>query len=295
MYAYIVNLHFKELDNLKISLITTATIEKYITSRQRKDMNLSTLRKLLVTLNQIMAYAVRHKYIYSNPVRDAERPRSRGQDLSHDMMSILIPEQITAFLEKVANQKYYTLFLMAIMTGMRQGELLGLKWSDIDFQKKQIHIRRTFNHGRFFEPKTKGSVRKIDLSPVVIRELAKWKLVCTKNGFDLIFANEEGKPIDCLNMVKRYFYPALEASKCPRIRFHDLRHTYASLLIEQGENIKYISSQLGHSNPTTTLNVYAHLLKQDNQEAVCKLEKTIFEGTGHNLVTKEEKGLTASG
>ena len=78
---------------------------------------------------------------------------------------------------------------------------------------------------------------------------------------------------------------------CPRIRFHDLRHTYASLLIEKNVNIKYISNQLGHTNPTTTLNIYTHLMKQDNQEVVCELENTIFQATGHKLVTNEKKEL----
>jgi len=77
-------------------------------------------------------------------------------------------------------------------------------------------------------------------------------------------------------MVKRHFLPELTAAKLPKIRFHDLRHTFASLLIEQGENLKYIQTQLGHSSPTVTINVYAHLMKPTNQEAACKLENTIF-------------------
>ena len=75
------------------------------------------------------------------------------------------------------------------------------------------------------------------------------------------------------------------------IRFHDLRHTYASLLIEQGENIKYIQSQLGHSSPTITLNIYAHLMKPTNQEAVCRLENTGFGENGSKMVAPTKKGL----
>jgi len=91
-------------------------------------------------------------------------------------------------------------------------------------------------------------------------------------------------------MVQRYFLPALMAAELPKIRFHDLRHTYASLLIEQRENIKYIQSQLGHSSPTVTLNVYAHLMKPTNQEAVFRLENAIFGATGHKTVTRKKKG-----
>ena len=85
-------------------------------------------------------------------------------------------------------------------------------------------------------------------------------------------------------MVRKYFKPALQSAKLQAIRFHDLRHTYASLMIEQGENIKYIQSQLGHSSPTVTLNVYAHLIKDVNNAAACRLENAVFQTTGSKMV-----------
>lgn len=276
MYEGHLNNHFTDLDGIKVNLILTATIEKFITARQNQGMSLGTLRKVLVTLNQVMSYAVRHRYVDYNPVRDAERPKATGKIEIKADMQVLTPEQIKTLLEAESDQKYKTLFLMAVMTGMRQGELLGLKWSDIDFDKKQAHVQRTFNHGRFFTPKTKGSVRKIDLSPVVILELMKWRLASGRNELDLVFPNKVGKPMECQKMMIRHFIPALTAAKLPRVRFHDLRHTYASLLIEQGENIKYIQNQLGHSSPMVTLNVYAHLMRDSNQEAVCRLENKLF-------------------
>ena len=113
-----------------------------------------------------------------------------------------------------------------------------------------------------------------------------------RNDLDLVFPNGEGGPIDHHNMVYRVFLPTCRAG-IERIRFHDLRHTFASLLIEQGENIKYIQTQLGHSSPTVTLNVYAHLMKPTNQAAACRLENTVFGGTGSKMVANEEKGVTA--
>lgn len=92
----------------------------------------------------------------------------------------------------------------------------------------------------------------------------------------LYFRIKVGRPINHNNLIQRHFYTALGKSELPKIRFHDLRHTYASLLIEQGENIKYIQSQLGHSSPSVTLNVYAHLMKPANQEAASKLENKIL-------------------
>jgi integrase len=245
-----------------------------------------------------MAYAVRHRFIDYNPCRDAERPRDQGNEADQaKAISVLTPAQIRKFIEAVTDQKYKTLFLTAVMTGARQGEILGLKWSDVDFTKKQIGINRTFNKGRFFTPKTKGSIRRIDLAPMLKKNLAAWKLKSGGQDDGLVFPNEadEPGPMNYSNMVQRHFFKGLKKAEIPRIRFHDLRHTFASLLLEQGENIKYIQSQLGHSTPVTTLTVYAHLMKETNQEAACRLEKAIFKGTGHNLVTKTKKGQTANG
>ena len=96
------------------------------------------------------------------------------------------------------------------------------------------------------------------------------------NKLYLVFPNKAGGPIDHNSLLKRNFYPATEKSKIGAMRFHDLRHTDASLLIDHGENIKYIQSQLGHSSPTVTLNVYAHLMKPTNKAAVIRLENAIF-------------------
>jgi integrase len=285
--------HFKDLDGLRIDRITTPVIEMYITTRQQQGMNINTLRKVLVTLGQILSYAVRHKYLDHNPLKEAERPRDLRVDEKE--VRVLTPEQIRALLGAVEDQKYLTLFLMAVMTGARQGELLGLKWDDLDLGEKQVHIQRTFNNGRFFPTKTKGSRRKIDLSPALLIQLRKWKLACPKAELDLVFPSGTGQPINHRNMVQRHFEPALEKAEIPKIRFHNLRHTYASLLIEQGENLKYIQTQLGHSSPTVTLNVYTHLLKPTNQEAVQRLENAIFAGSGSKMVAETKKDLTANG
>jgi integrase len=289
--------HFDDLNKQKITRITTATIEKYITAMQEKGVHILTLRKILVTLGQIMDYAVRHRHIGHNPYREAEKPKD--QRTQEKEIRVLTPSEIRAFLDAVDDQKYKTLFLTAILTGARQGELLGLKWEDLDLEKKQVYIQRTFNNGRFFPTKTKGSKRKIDLSPTLLTELKKWKLACPKTNeflkLDLMFPNDAGGPINKNNLINRKFDPALKKAGIERIRFHDIRHSYASLMIEQGENIKYIQTQLGHSSPTVTLNVYAHLMKKTNQEAVMRLEKTIFEEDGSKMVAETKKGLTING
>ena len=295
MYQGHLKNHFSEMDDRKINRITTATIEQFITIKQSEDMALASLRKILVTLNQVMKYAVRHQLIDFNPVRDAERPKATGKIDETEEMRILTPEQIRGLIEAEPDQKYKTLFLTAIMTGARQGEILGLQWSDVNFINKQIHIRRTFNHGRFFEPKTKASIRKIDISPMLSKELASWKLKSGGQNDDLVFPSESGTPICKENMVRRHYSPALKKAEIPRINFHALRHTYVSLLLAQGESIKYVQEQAGHSTPTVTMNIYAHLMKGMNQGAANRLENSIFQATGHNLVTNEKKELTING
>jgi len=263
-----------DLDSMRIDRITVATVEKFIRDKQDSGMHLQTLRKSLVILGQIFNYAVRHRYIQFNPLREAERPRSQGHEgeAEDKEIKVLTPAQIKTLIEKVEEQEFRMLFMLAVFTGMRQGEILGLKWEDILWESKQVHVKRTFNNGRFFETKTKGSNRKIDLAPTVMTELKKWKLAAGKNDLGLIFTNDVGK---------------VNGKVEGKIRFHDLRHSYASILIEQGENLKYIQTQLGHASPTVTLNVYAHLMKPANPEAALRLETRIF-GNGDFLETSEK-------
>jgi integrase len=262
--------HFYDLDRIKTNRITTASIEKFVTHRQKQGMHINTLRTLIMTVGQILSYAVRHRYINYNPVKDIERPKSQGKE-KNQTIRVLTPVDINALFKAEKNLKYRTLYMLAIFSGARQGELLGLKWSDVDWINSQIHIQRTFNHKTWYDTKTETSNRKIDLGPVMMTALKKWKLACPISELDLIFPNKAGNPINHDNMCHRYYKPALKRAGLGKVRFHDLRHTYASLLIEQGENIKYIQTQLGHSNPTMTLNVYAHLMRPYNQESARRL------------------------
>jgi integrase len=282
-------IHFPEFAGIKINRITASMIERLIMDRQSGGMPINTIRKILVSLHQILKYAVRHGYIHQNPMLVAERPREpQGHESGPPgRIRVLNPTEISALLAAEKDQKYCTMFMLAITSGLRQGELIGLKWTDVDWKASQVAVERSFNNQAWYQPKTKESRRRIDLGPATLRNLKLWRLACPSSELNLVFPNDAGGPINHNNLVNRHFLPALATAKIGRIRFHDLRHTYASLLIEQGENIKYIQAQLGHSSPTVTLNVYAHLMKPTNQEAAKRLESAIF-GTGHNLVTTNE-------
>jgi integrase len=172
----------------KINRINFNTIEKYISYASERKVNPSTLKKILITLGGILKYSVRKKYLDSNPIREIEKPKNKSCKKEVDFLK---PEEIRGFIEATDDQKYKAMFLMAIMTGMRQGELLGLKWDDIDWFNCQVRVKRTYNHGRFFEPKSETSKRAIDLSPIVISELKKWQLACLPNELNLIFPDKQ--------------------------------------------------------------------------------------------------------
>lgn len=266
----------------KINRINFDSVEKYIAYGIEKGISKVTLKKILVTLGGIMRYSARKKLIDFNPLTLVDKPKNTK---TTDRISYLRPNEIRRLIDNTDGQKYMTLFKLAVMTGMRQGELLGAKWTDINWQDKQIYVSRSFNNGRFHDPKTHSSRRAIDIPPSMVEDLKKWQLTCMISNQDLIFPNEAGKPMNHQNMVTRHFNPSLRRAGLPIIRFHDLRHTYAALLIEQGEHPKYIQSQMGHSSIKITMDTYGHLMKSINREASIKLDKTVFGEDGDILET----------
>jgi len=278
------------LGKSKINLVNFDAIEKFKAERLKNGVTPPTLHKVLTTLGAILKYAVRMRYIDYNPAREIEKPKGKSVYGEKDELVVLTPEDIRELLEAAGDQKDRILFMTAVLTGMREGELLGLQWGDIDWANRQVHVRRTYNHGRFYDPKSKAARRKIDLAPELVRSLKQWKLACPIGELDLVFPTEAGTPEDAANMLKRRFFPALRRAKLPKIRFHNLRHTYASLLIDQGENPKYIQTQLGHSSIQLTMDVYGHLMKDVNQEAATRLGSTVFGSDGSKMVAVNKKG-----
>jgi integrase len=280
-------------DGYRINRINYDKVEKFISHCLDNGMTIPTLKKILINLGAIMTYAVRKRYIDYNPVRDAEKPKGQSKHDDNEEFSILTPPEIISFINAGPDMKHKTLFMAAVTTGLRQGELLGLKWTDIDWFNKQIHVNRTYNHFRFYDPKTKTSKRKVDVPPQMMKQFKEWKIACPANDLDLIFPNENSKPMSALNMYNRKFLPTLKNAKLNKIRFHDLRHTYASLLIDLGENIKYIQKQMGHSSIKTTMDTYGHLMKDVNREAANRLGNAIFDQDGSRMVAETKKEVMA--
>ena len=245
--------------------LTTGMLQKYVAIRLQK-VKPKTVINEIVPLKEMFKHAVRWGYLKINPAEYVERPRVEKEDID-----ILMPDEIRLFLDKT-RPEYKTLFLTAVLTGMRRGEILGLQWGDIDWNSSQIHVRRSLWKDQFVTPKSKTSKRKIDMSPCLALELKKHKLSCHKSPLNLVFCNGKGDPLDPDNLVKREFSPALRRAKLREITFHSLRHSNVALRIEQGQNIKYIQNQLGHSSIQTTLDRYGHLIKEVNTEQAKKLD-----------------------
>ena len=176
----------------------------------------------------------------------------------------------------------YPLFLCALRTGLRQGELLALQWGDVDYHGRFIEVRRNYTHGRIATPKS-GETRRVDMSRELTRVLkdlyTERQLDAAANGWkDIppwVFCSETGGLLDPDNLRKRVFYTLLKTSGLRRIRFHDLRHTFASLLLQQGESPVYVKEQMGHSSIQITVDLYGHLIPGGNKQAVDRLDGSV--------------------
>ncbi len=238
----------------------------------RKKPGIRTINKTLTLLVMIFNYAARHRWLEFNPAEHVEKlkvPLSLDAD-SIDS-NILTPDEIVKLLAaaepprrnrdgSLRTNNYRLLIKTAIFTGIRSGEIRGLQWGDIDWNSSQIHVRRSWKEGAFHEPKTQASLRRIGLPEILLTDLREWRLACPKGEFDLVFPNLAGRPMSGTNLLQRGFYPALRRAGLRKIRFHDLRHTFASLLIAGGEDVVRVSRLLGHASPAITLKVYAHML-----------------------------------
>jgi integrase len=258
-----------------------------------RGLSKSSVRIILAALCSVLNHALEDRLIVSNPATRLGKFYKQTKAL-HSEIQPLTDKEVLLFLNAARTDypEYFPLFLAAIHTGMRSGELAGLQWGDIDFHGKYVVVRRNLTRGRLEPPKT-GQVRRVDLSDSLLVELEtlrrrrkeeylekgkseipEWVFLSPGN---IIWEDgnpagrTEGRPLDMYNVKNRYFLKTLEKAKLRRIRFHDLRHTFASLLIQNGESLAYIKDQLGHSSIKMTVDVYGHLVPGANRAAVNRL------------------------
>jgi integrase len=219
-----------------------------------------------------------------NPVEAVTRPKPRREE-----MKVPTPEQALKFIEAAREDRLEALFVLAVTTGMRQGELLGLRWSPVDLDKAtvqvQVGLQRTKEGFELVSPKTKKSRRLVMLTEPAREALERHRTNQTaerllagdywKNDLDLVFTNQTGGPIDTTYLLRRCFRPLLRKAELPEIRFHDLRHTAATLLMSLGVHQKVVSEMLGHSTVLITQDLYSHVTPTMQQQAVTLLQEAL--------------------
>jgi integrase len=263
-YEQLTRLHLvPHLGMVKLQALTPIHVNAFFAKLERAGESIWTRKMTGAVLHNAMRQAMRMRYIMTNPCADVPRPKPGEKE-----MAILIEEQVKVFLATAERRRLFALFALALGSGMRQGELFGLQWPDIDFDKGTLTIRRSLAQikGEFIlkEPKSKASKRTIRLPPFAIDALLNHRRLMLTEGQDVktgtVFVTKTGQYLLRSNMIRQVFKPILRAADLPMIRFHDLRHTHASVLLAHGESIKAVSRRLGHSDVALTLRVYAHLL-----------------------------------
>lgn len=236
-------------------------------------------------LRNIFSRAVEWKLIKSNPVADVQKPK-----VKHGKTEVYTTDEVHALFKLLKDQPahYQLIITLAITCGLRRGEILGLQWEDIEFSTNTINVRHSLQYtkdrGRHLgDPKTKSSIRSLIAPGYVMDELKKYKLIKNTERMEVQELWEGGKKKFSLsslngnpyfpNAISNWWRKFLHRTGFKIIRFHELRHTSATLLINQGLHPKIISERLGHSDIETTMNVYDHYLREADQEASNKLDK----------------------
>jgi integrase len=251
---------------LKLSRLTAAHIQSLYAAKLRDGLKPSSVRYIHAVLHRGLEQAVRFNLIPFNPAARVDPPKIRQEEITP-----LDAEQARRFLHAARGDRFEALYVLSLTTGLRMGEALGLRWSDVDLDAGTLRVNRQVQHMRgggglvFSEPKN-ASRRTLDLPQRAVEALrshrkkqAEEKLRATDYGDSgLVFATGKGTPIDAQNIVNRYFKPLLKRADLPDIRWHDLRHTYATLLLARGTHPTYVQKSLGHASVQLTLDRYSH-------------------------------------
>ena len=230
-------------------------------------------------LSEALKYAVRQGYLGRNPCELVDPPRPQKK-----AMRTLTPDELESLLETASDNQFYPVIYTAVSTGLRRAELLALRWRDIDFDSESILVSRTLHKGHgmteFKEPKTEHSRRRVSMTPKLTAFLKEYEaereslflhLGRLPRPDDLVFANVEGKPVDP-GVLSHNFARIVKRAGLENVRFHDLRHTFASLMLLRGAKPKVISEALGHSSVAFTMDVYSHIIEGMQQDAMALLD-----------------------
>ncbi|MBA3672999.1 MAG: site-specific integrase [Gemmatimonadaceae bacterium] len=244
--------------------------------------SVQTMKSVLIPFSRAFDYAKRHKMTAAeNPVRaleDQERPGYRARKAKKPKLN---REQLDAVIA-AATSPHREVIATAAALGTRKGETLGLRWGDIDFDRRTVRIERQANaRGQLVQTKTQTSERVIEAPDFLMAMFAALKLRTTRHaGEDLIFASKTGRPLGHGNVLARGLYPALERAGLPQMSFHSLRHSHASLWIKDGGDIVTLSKRLGHASVQVTISTYVSEIEEANDDRVRRAQvERMYKGT----------------
>lgn len=284
-YRWLVEQHIiPQLGHHELTKLRPQHLQKFYTDLRNREKPLSnrSIQYAHTLIHEALDRAVKWGLVSRNVADAVDPPRP-----DHGKGTTWTVEQAIAFLRanEQAEPRYYAAFVLAIMTGLRKGEILGLKWADIDFDNRVIQVNRTLTwiggNPVFQEPKTDRSRRTVALPVQAIQALRAHRanqaherllMGASYEDSDLVFARPDGRPVYTRTFDDAW-YRALQRADVPRIRFHDLRHTHASLLLQQGVHPKIVSERLGHSTVSITLDTYSHVIPGLQQQAVDEFGK----------------------
>lgn len=270
---------YKAIGNLRIDKINSRHIQKFVDSL--KGLSSKTIRGYVSFISTIFDYAVKQGMIKDNPCKNIALPPLK--QAQRECYTLEEAQQFLGLLEKEPI-KYRTLFTLAVYSGLRKGEMLGLEWKDIDFENCVIAVNRASLYsktkgGTFMDaPKTKQSQRALKLPAQMISLLRQYRLSQSKERLkcgtgwesDNVFTTGNGKPMGTSTPLK-WLDNFFERTGTRKVTMHSLRHLNASLLINAGADVKTVSAALGHSKASTTLNIYTH----EFQEAQAKASQAV--------------------
>jgi integrase len=226
-------------------------------------------------LRKALGDAVRKGTLARNPASPADPPKRSTATKREGEMHVWTAVQLQTFLASLDEHRLEPAFVLAAHTGMRRGEVAGLRWGDVDLDAKLIHVRQAAVVVNYELRLTANGRRTIDINDDVVRALQAWRrtqaeerllLGAGYDDHDLVFARPDGTPTHP-EVISRTFDRIVGRSGLPRIRFHDVRHTHASLLLKAGVPVKVVSERLGHATPSFTLDVYGWVLPGMQAEA----------------------------
>ncbi len=257
-YEAIVRLHVKPtLGRTKLDKLNAMQLEKLY--RQKLDAGLSArrVRYIHVTIRKALKDAVRLQLLSRNVADAAIPPRPVKSEIEP-----LTPDQMRSLLDAARGDRLHALYVLAITTGMRQSELIGLQWRDLDLDGGTLRVNRSVYEGTVSPPKTSAGRRTIRLSKLAVAALKKHRVESAKRCIsEWVFPNANSTPIGHQNLHNRSWKPLLRKAGLPHsVRFHDLRHSCISLLLARGVPIKVVSEMAGHADVSITLSVYGHVL-----------------------------------